>query len=210
MKQIWKRILPAAAAGVLLIAVMAAAEEAAPAADSGEGSAAQQEGYAEIESLLENSEVPQTEDMTLEEITDAFNNGSMKEFLNVESGLSVQYPAMFEFQDDAGYLAVARDGQATLEITSVQNQGAKLLKNILEITGDGMKDAKTEYNPDTGTLLLRRVNPEEKTVYADLYLETKSWLHHAALVYPESQENLYDPYLLYMLHSMTSNESAQG
>lgn len=210
MKQIWKRILPAATAGVLLIAVLAAAEETAPAADSGESSAVHQEGYAEIESLLEGSEVGQTENMTLEEITDAFNNGSMKEFLNVESGLSVQYPAMFEFQDDAGYLAVAEDGKATLEITSVQNQGEKLLKNILEITGEGMKDAKTEYHPEAGTLLLRRVNPEEQAVYADLYLETKNWLHHVALVYPESQENLYDPYLLYMLHSMTSNESAQG
>ncbi len=171
----------------------------------------EQKGYSELSGLLEKSELgAEGEGMTLEEITDAFTNGAMKEYVNEESGLSVQFPATFEFQEETGDFAVSENGLARLEITSIQKGKESLLKSIMEMTKEGVRDAACDYQPEMGTLIMKRTDPENSTVYADLYLETDSWLHHAALTYPESEAGKYDPFLSYMLHSMTSSESEQG
>ncbi len=222
MNRNWKRMLSALAAGLMTV-LPALAEDLAPekaaaqnaaasetAGEKADGEATVDTGFSEIESLLDASRMTDTEGMTLEEITDAFNNGAMKEFLNQESGFSVQYPALFEFQDNAGYQAVSGDGLAILEITSVPNGGEKLLKSILEITKNEVKDARTEYQPEAGILLLKRTDDDTAMVYADLYLETSAWLHHVSLMYPRDQDPVYDPYLMYILNSMTSGESEQG
>ncbi len=166
-------------------------------------------GYSEIESLLEMNELGDLSGMNLEEITDAFANGAMKEYLNEKAGFSMLYPSVLEW-DESGLFAVSPDGKATLQIESIPNGGEKNLAIISEMTKKSEPDCLTEYNQKSSQLKLKRTDRETKLTSVDLYLETDTWIHHAYLVFPEDQEETYGPYVDFMLNSMTSSESEQG
>lgn len=167
-------------------------------------------GYSEIETLLEmNEQLGDLEGMNLEEITDVLTNGAMKEYLNEKAGFTMLYPAAFEW-DESGEMAVSEDGKAVLQIESIPNGGEKYLEKLAEMMKKSTPDGQADYFPESSQLMLKRTDQQTGMVSVDLYLETGAWIHHAYMVYPADQEKTYEPYIPYMLNSMTSNESEQG
>lgn len=197
-------------AGLLAFSAAGIAEGTETAQDSAQPTPVTEEaGYSEIEALLEINEMDDIEGMSLEEITDAFTNGAMKEYLNEKAGFSMLYPSVFEW-DENGMIAVSEDGKATLQIESIANGGEKTLPIIAEMTKKSEPGAQVEYTEESSLLKLKKTQKENPVITVDLYLETGAWIHHAYLVYPADQDEIYEPYLPYMLNSMTSSESEQG
>jgi len=197
-------------AGMLVFTAAGAAEGTETAQEPAQPTpATQEEGYSEIEALLEINEMGDTEGMSLEEITDAFTNGAMKEYLNEKAGFSMLYPSVFEW-DENGLIAASADGKAMLQIESISNGGVKNLQIIAEMTGKSEPEAQVEYTEKSGLLKMKRTGKENAMITVDLYLETDAWIHHAYMVYPADQDEVYDPYIPYMLNSMTSSEAEQG
>ena len=206
------RILSATLAAALLIPGCAGAEGEEPEAQATDPiiKTAEEEGLAEIQDLLDLNLIEQTEDMNLEEISDALANGAMSEFYNEETGFSVQYPATFQFQDGEEYIALSQDGKASIRIESIGNNKKKKLKNIAEMAKKEDPDCETTANEKAGLLKIKRTDKTASMIYVDLYLETGGWIHHVTMTYPADQDKAYDPFLDYMLNTMTSAESELG
>ena len=87
--------------------------------------AAEEQGVQEIQQLLEVSDVENTEGMGLEELTEAFTEKAMSDYLDSATGFSMQYPSVFVFDEENDTAtAYTEDGRASLSIENMQ--GGKL------------------------------------------------------------------------------------
>ena len=170
-----------------------------------------EQGLNEIQPLLEISEVDETEGMSLEEMTDAFSESAMSEYLDSATGFSMQYPSIFLFdEENTGTGAVTPDGKATLTIDSMENQGELTEAALLEAIRNETKDAKVQKNEQNGCLRTDRVTGKGKTVQTDLYFLTEHSFHHVIIVYPAEEKGTYSNYIEYMINTMETNETDLG
>ncbi|MBR5961975.1 MAG: hypothetical protein IKZ98_13410 [Clostridia bacterium] len=194
---------------ITMIAMLAVCSVSVKAETAPEGT--EEQGLDEIQPLIEMSDVKDTEGMSLEEMTDAFADASMCEYMDSVTGFSMQYPATFQFDEGLGGLtAVTADGKATLSIENMVHEGGltkeMLLEAIkLEVPGFDAKGAEVN-----NCLRVTRNENQDKMIQTDLYYLTEKSLHHITLRYPSDQEETYSSYIDYMINTMETNDSELG
>ena len=194
---------------ITMIVMLAVCSVSVKAETAPEGT--EEQGLDEIQPLIEMSDVKDTEGMSLEEMTDAFADASMCEYMDSETGFSMQYPAVFQFDEGlGGLIAVSADGKATLSIENMAHDGS-LTKEILleavklEVPGFDAKDAETN-----NCLRVTRKEDQDKMIQTDLYYLTDKSFHHIILRYPSEQEGTYSSYIEYMINTMETSDSELG
>ena len=194
---------------ITMIVMLAVCSVSVKAETAPEGT--EEQGLDEIQPLIEMSDVKDTEGMSLEEMTDAFADASMCEYMDSETGFSMQYPAVFQFDEGlGGLIAVSADGKATLSIENMAHDGS-LTKEILleavklEVPGFDAKDAETN-----NCLRVTRKEDQDKMIQTDLYYLTEKSFHHIILRYPSEQEGTYSSYIDYMINTMETSDSELG
>ncbi len=194
---------------ITMIVMLAVCSVSVKAETAPEGT--EEQGLDEIQPLIEMSDVKDTEGMSLEEMTDAFADASMCEYIDSETGFSMQYPAVFQFDEGlGGLIAVSADGKATLSIENMAHDGS-LTKEILleavklEVPGFDAKDAETN-----NCLRVTRKEDQDKMIQTDLYYLTDKSFHHIILRYPSEQEGTYSSYIDYMINTMETSDSELG
>ena len=170
-----------------------------------------EQGLNEIQPLLESSEVDGTEGMSLEEMTNAFAELSMSEYFDSATGFSMQYPAIFLFDEESsGTTAVTSDGKATLTIDNMENQGELTETMLLEAIRHESKEADIQKNEQNGCLWTDRSADEGRAIQTDLYFLTKHSFHHVIIVYPAEEKGTYSNYIEYMINTMETDETDLG
>ena len=194
---------------ITMIVMLAVCSVSVKAETAPEGT--EEQGLDEIQPLIEMSDIKDTEGMSLEEMTDAFADASMCEYMDSETGFSMQYPAVFQFDEGlGGLIAVSADGKATLSIENMAHDGS-LTKEILleavklEVPGFDAKDAETN-----NCLRVTRKEDQDKMIQTDLYYLTDKSFHHIILRYPSEQEGTYSSYIDYMINTMETSDSELG
>ena len=171
-----------------------------------------EQGLEEIQPLMELADVQDTEGMSLEEMTDAFENASMCEYLDSVSGFSMHYPAVFLFDDEKQDLltAVTADGKAAMTIENMYHEGGLTMDVLLEAIRLEVPDFDAKDAETNGCLRLTRSADQGKLVQTDLYYLTDKSLHHIILRYPSEEKETYASYIDYMINTMETNESDLG
>ena len=171
----------------------------------------EEQGLEEIQPLIEMSDVKDTEGMSLEEITDAFAENSMCEYMDSETGFSMQYPAAFEFDESMGGLtAASADGKATLSIENMVHDGnltREILLEAIKLEVPGFDEKGSETN---NCLRVTKKEEQDTITQTDLYYLTDKSFHHIILRYPAEEEATYSSYIDYMINTMGSNDSDLG
>ena len=170
-----------------------------------------EQGFDEIQPLLEMAEVEEQEGMSLEEMTDAFAETAMSEYIDSSTGFSMQYPSVFLFQEDqAEPSAATADGKATLRIDNMEVQeglNEETLREAILFETPGAAIVKNEKN---GCLRVDRITEDGKAGQTDLYLLTERSFHHIILRYPADEQGTYFSYIEYMINTMETNETELG
>ena len=170
-----------------------------------------EQGLGEIQPLLEMTEVREEEGMSLEEMTEAFTESSMSEYLDSVTGFSMQYPSIFFFDEEQhGIMAVTADGKATLSIEHMVNESGFNENALTEAIRLEAADAVIRKNEQNGCLRTDRVTDDGKTGQTDLYLLTEHSFHHIILRYPAEEQGTYFTYIEYMINTMETNETDLG
>ena len=171
-----------------------------------------EQGLEEIQPLLEITDTEEEkEGMSLEEMTEAFSDTAMSEYLDSSTGFSMQYPSIFLFNEELpGNTAATADGRAILTIDHMDNQGGldeETLKAAIRLE---MPDAEFQKNEQNGCLRTDRLTDDGKTGQTDLYLLTDHSFHHVMIRYPSEEQGTYFAYIEYMINTMETNETDLG
>ena len=192
------------AAAILLTLCITASMAEAPHEES-------EQGIREIMPLMEISEVDEKEGMSLEEMTEAFEETAMSEYIDNATGFSMHYPSIFIFDEDkSGTFAATADGRATLTIDNMANDTGldeDTLRNAISLEIQGAEIQKNEQN---GCLRIDRVTNEGKNGQTDLYMLTEHSFHHIILCYPAEEKGTYFTYIEYMINTMETDETDLG
>ena len=182
------------------------------AAATGETAAEEAEqGLEEIQPLILMSEVEGTEGMSLEEVTDAFSETAMSEYLDGATGFSMQYPSAFQFDEGGdGTSAITADGKATLNIDNMINEGGLDEDALIAAIRLEIPDAEPKKNQQNGCLRFDRTTDSGTVGQTDLYFLTKNSFHHITLRYPTEEQEIYSSYIEYMINTMGTNETDLG
>ena len=171
----------------------------------------EEQGLDEIQPLIEMSDVKDTEGMSLEEMTDAFADASMCEYMDSETGFSMQYPAVFQFDEGlGGLIAVSADGKATLSIENMAHDGSLTKEILLEAVKLEVPEFDTKDAETNNCLRVTRKEDQDKMIQTDLYYLTDKSFHHIILRYPSEQEGTYSSYIDYMINTMETSDSELG
>ena len=168
-----------------------------------------EQGLNEIQPLLEISEVDETEGMSLEEMTDAFSESAMSEYLDSATGFSMQYPSIFQFDENTGNTAATTDGKAALSIENYDNNGGLTKEALLEAIKLEVPDFKPASDDNNGCIRVDR-KKDGSTIQTDLYYLTEKSFHHIILTYPAGEEEKYSSYIEYMINTMETNDTDLG
>lgn len=184
----------------------AMAQAEAPAPDG-----AAEPGLNEIEQIAELTEVQTTEGMSLEELTEAVVETAMADYFDSQTGFSMQYPAIFQF-DETQSVPTARtgDGSAVMTIESLDGAGNLTAEMLTEAIRLEVPDANPQKNEQNGCLRLDRAGADGRECQTDLYLLTAKSFHHITVRYPAQEKERYDAYIEYMINSMAAAETDQG
>ena len=170
-----------------------------------------EQGFEEIQPLIEMADVKETEGMSLEEMTDAFADAAMCEYLDSVTGFRMQYPAVFQFGEGTGGLkAATADGKATMSIENMEQDGSltpEMLMEAIKLEVPGFETKGAEKN---NCLRVTRQAEKDKMVQTDLYYLTEKSFHHIILRYPSEEEETYSSYIDYMINTMETNDSELG
>lgn len=175
-----------------------------------EGETTEEQGVQEIQQLLEVSEVENTEGMGLEELTEAFSEKAMSDYVDSVTGFIMQYPSVFMFDEEQDSLtAYTQDGKASMTIESMQ--GGNLTEEVLlEAIKLEVPDAEPRKNEQNNCLRVDRTLDGGIRCRTDLYLIAKNSFHHVTIEYPAEEQETYGPYIEYMINTMETKESEQG
>jgi len=169
----------------------------------------QEQGLEEIEQLVEIAKVDNQEGMSLEEITNAFSETAMSEYADSVSGFRMQYPSVFQFDDEAeGNQAVTADGKATLEI--INHEGSLAEETLVESIQLLIPNAKPVKNEHNGCLQVDTTEDEGKIYRTELYFLTEKSFHHVIIRFPAEEKDIYSPYIEYMINTMETNDTDLG
>ena len=172
-------------------------------ADQGE-----EQGVDEILQMMDISNVEQTEGMGLEEMTDAFTESAMGDYLDNATGFSMQYPTIFQFNEETGNSAATADGKATLSIENYDNATGLTREALLEAIKLEVPEFKPGSDDNNGCIRVDRKTGS--TVQTDLYYLTGKSFHHIILTYPAGEEEKYSSYIEYMINTMETNDTDLG
>ena len=193
------------AAAVLLMVLSVASAFAGAQPDEAE------QGLEEIRQLLEITDVDETEGMSLEEMTEAFAESAMNEYLDSATGFSMQYPSAFLFDEEqAGCFAATADGKATLAIDNMSNETGLDKDMLIAAIRNEAPDVAVKENEQNGCLRIDRIMNGGKTGQTDLYLLAKTSFHHITIRYPAEEQGTYFTYIEYMINTMETNETDLG
>jgi len=200
--RLFKERFPALLCAILLIATVlpVCAEE---------GEAAVEQGVQEIQQLLEVSEVENTEGLGLEELTEAFSEKTMSDYVDGVTGFSMQYPSVFVFDEEKDTMtAYTQDGKASLSIENMQggNLTEEILLGAIKLEAPDAEPRKYEQN---NCLRVDRTT-ENGRCRTDLYLIAKNSFHHVTIEYPAEEQEIYGPYIEYMINTTETKETEQG
>lgn len=200
--RLFKERFPALLCAILLIATVlpVCAEE---------GEAAVEQGVQEIQQLLEVSEVENTEGLGLEELTEAFSEKTMSDYVDGVTGFSMQYPSVFVFDEEKNTMtAYTQDGKASLSIENMQggNLTEEILLGAIKLEAPDAEPRKYEQN---NCLRVDRTT-ENGRCRTDLYLIAKNSFHHVTIEYPAEEQEIYGPYIEYMINTTETKETEQG
>ncbi len=179
----------------------------AAAAAEDEGDTAEQ-GLEEIIPLIEMTEINGTEGMGLEEMTDAYTENAMSEYMDSVTGFRMQYPSIFQF-DDSGTAATA-DGKATLSIDNMSNTTGLDEAMLLEAVKLENPNAQPQKNEQNGCLRFDRETDNGAVLQTDLYFLTEKSFHHIVLRYPAGEKDNYQSYIEYMINTMETTGTDLG
>ena len=193
---------------ILLALLTALAVTGAAAAEGAEGQ--EEQGLDEIQPLVEMNDVTGTEGMSLGELTDAFREAAMGEYYDSATGFSMQYPSVFQFDEEDGSTARTEDGTASLSIENMGNDGSLTEDMLMEAIRIEAPDAELQKIEQNGCIRMDRKTDEGRMVQTDLYLVTENSFHHIILRYPVDQQELYIPYIEYMINTFSNSETEQG
>ena len=194
---------------ITLIAMLAVCSVSVKAETAPEGT--EEQGLDEIQALIEMSDVKDTEGMSLEEMTDAFADTSMCEYMDSVTGFSMQYPAVFQFGEGQGGLtAVSADGKATLSIENMAHEGSLTKEILMEAIKLEVPNFDANGAEVNNCLRVTRKENQDTMIQTDLYYLTDKSLHHIILRYPSDQEGTYSSYIDYMINTMETNDSELG
>jgi len=173
-----------------------------------EGEAAEEQGVQEIQQLLEVSEVENTEGLGLEELTEAFSEQAMSDYLDSRTGFSMQYPSSFQFDEERETMtAFTGDGKASLTIENMQGKlTEEMLREAIKLE---VPDAEPQQY-ENHCLRVDRVTGDGTRCRTDLYLAAKDSFHHVILEYPAEEQETWGTYIDYMVNTMATKESEQG
>ena len=170
-----------------------------------------EQGLEEIQPLIEMTDVKDTEGMSLEEMTDAFADAAMCEYMDSVTGFRMQYPATFQFNEGTnGLTAATADGKATMSIENMEHDGSltrEILMEAIKLEVPGFDGKGTEAN---NCLRVTRNEEKDKMIQTDLYYLTEKSFHHIILRYPSAEEETYSSYIDYMINTMETNDSELG
>ncbi len=170
-----------------------------------------EQGVKEIQPLLEMTQVSHQEGMGLEEMTDAFAESAMSEYLDSTTGFSMQYPSIFLFDEErTGTEAVTADGKATMSIDNMENQSGLDEAALLAAIRLESETAEIQKNIQNGCLRTDRQTENGETGQTDLYFLTEKSFHHVVICYPEKEKETYFSYIEYMINTMETKETDQG
>ena len=170
----------------------------------------EEQGVQEIQQMLEVSNVENTEGMDLEELTEAFTEKAMSDYLDSQTGFSMQYPSSFVFDEDRDTLtAYTEDGKAFLTIENMQ--GGQLTEEVLiEAIRLEAPEAEPSRNELNNCIRVDRALSDGTRCRTDLYLVAKESFHHVTIEYPAEEQETYSRYIEYMINTMETKESEQG
>ena len=170
-----------------------------------------EQGLEEIQPLMEMSEMSGTEGMGLEEMTDAFTESAMSEYIDSVTGFSMQYPSVFQFDEGGdGSHAATADRKATMSVENMSNESGLDEKALTEAIRLEIPDAEPQKNLQNGCLRFDRTTDQGTTQQTDLYFLTKHSFHHIILRYPAVEKDVYSAYIEYMINTMETNETDLG
>lgn len=170
-----------------------------------------EQGLDEIRPLLDISDVENTEGLSLEEMTDAFAESAMSEYLHSATGFSMQYPSVFLFDEGDGVSrAATSDGSATLFIENTESNGELTAEVLSEAIRLEVPDAVIQKNDQNGCLRVDRTVNDGRTGRTDLYFQTGKSFHHIIIEYPAEEQGTYFSYIEYMINTMATDETDLG
>ena len=168
-------------------------------AEAADGETTEQ-GLKEIIPLIEMTDINGTEGMGLEEMTDAYSESAMSEYMDSVTGFRMQYPSIFQF-DDYG-TAFTADGKATLSIDNMNNQTGLDEATLLQAVKLENPNAEPQKNEQNGCLRFDRNTDNGNVIQTDLYFLTEKSFHHITMRYPATEKEKYQSYLEYMINTM--------
>lgn len=179
--------------------------------NAGEQKGTEEQGYEEIQPLMEMNQIEQTEGMNLEEVTKAFDLSVMSEYYDSVTGFSMQYPSQFRFDEGKEIpTAVTEDDKAWLTIENYSESGGLSQEMLLEAIKLEMPDGEVQKNEENGSLRTDRELDGGKRIQTDIYFITSRSFHHITIEYPAEDQTEYASYINYMINSMTANETDMG
>jgi len=189
---------------IFILSITAAATAEMPTVDA-------EQGLEEIQPLMEMAEIKEQEGMSLEEMTDAFTESAMSEYLDSVTGFSMQYPVIFLFDEaHPESMATTADKSAYLSIDNMINQNGLDEEAIINAIKLETPDTEIQKNTQNGCLRTDRITEEGKTGQTDLYLLTKHSFHHIVISYPIQEQGTFFSYIEYMINTMETNETDLG
>ena len=110
------------------------------------------------------------------EMTDAFADTSMCEYMDSVTGFRMQYPSVFQF-DDYGTTAATADGKATLSIDNMSNTNGLDEATLLQAIKLEIPNAEPQKNEQNGCLRFDRETDGGANIQTDLYFLTEKSFH---------------------------------
>lgn len=198
----------------LLCAALALALAGTACAENASGPAApadpvEEQGVQEIQQLLEVSNVEGTDGMNLEELTEAFTDKAMNVYVDSLTGFSMQYPSslVFDEEQDAS-MAYSEDRKVSLRIENMQGRlTEEMLLEAIKLEAPDAEPVRYEQN---NCIRVDRSLENAARCQTNLYLVAKDSFHHVTVEYPAEDQEVWKPYIEYMINTMETKESEQG
>ena len=138
---------------------------------------------------------------------------TMVEYVNVEQGFSIQYPAVFADslleESPTGISGRLADGSASFFVRKMSNTGGWTLEKIIDARRQENPAAEANINDISGCGRVVVCGADGVTT-ADIYIVTDQWVYQAQLVYAAPLAADFSLYSDYMMNSFNADELGLG
>lgn len=149
----------------------------------------------------------------MEEQASNYFSQAMVEYVNVEQGFSLQYPAVFldgQVTEEAnGISGTLQDGSASFFAKKLANTDGWTLEKVMAARQQENPGAEANINDISGCGRIVTRGENGFTV-ADIYIVTGEWVYHAQLRYTAQLAADFSLYSDYMMNSFNADELGMG